>query len=69
MDVGIAENSKLILESVIVSSLIWSIGCMLPGTGTGEAMSSVGASRALKSHSSFGNSGSLKKQFDDFMQE
>lgn len=49
VDVGIAENSKLILESVILSSIIWSIGCMLPGTSTGENINSVGASKIMKS--------------------
>ncbi len=70
-DVDIAANSKLILESVIISSLIWSIGCMLPGSSTGENVSSVGASKAMKSQASLfsGSNMNLKSLFDDFILE
>lgn len=69
-DVGIAENSKLILESVILSSVIWSIGCMLPGTPTGENISSVGASKIMKSQSSLSaHTGNLKAMFDELILE
>ena len=70
LDIGIAENSKLILESVILSSIIWVIGCMLPGTPTGENISSVGASKIMKSQSSLSASSSnLKAMFDELIME